>query len=230
MSSEWLCRYLISIRSTLPRLQRRTRILDWNERKLKCATNYGPEGLLRVTVDFLKVELLFSHIVASRIYRCLAFRLCDVPLWRLYVIAFIIVVATVARLVLSLCYSAGMSEKKFEAIPGYKTTKRTLKEGAAGAPVVKAGDQVTVHALGVVSQTNKKFWSTKDPGQKPFSYQAGRGKVITGWDQGCLGMRLGESRELLIPAEEGYGVDGFPAWGIPPGGTLNFTIDVLKIN
>ena len=53
--------------------------------------------------------------------------------------------------------------------------------------------------------------------------------VITGWDQGCLGMKIGEERELLIPAHEGYGAAGFPAWGIPPGGTLNFTLECLKI-
>ena len=39
-------------------------------------------------------------------------------------------------------------------------------------------------------ETGAKFWSTKDPGQQPFSYQAGVGKVITGWDQGCLGMKV----------------------------------------
>merc|ERR1711934_1260985 len=55
------------------------------------------------------------------------------------------------------------------------------------------------------------------------------GGVITGWDQGCLGMFLGEERELIIPADEGYGAGGFPAWGIPPNGTLNFTIEVLQI-
>ena len=39
----------------------------------------------------------------------------------------------------------------------------------------------------------------------------------------------GEERELIIPAAEGYGSKGFPAWGIPPGGTLNFTLEVLSI-
>ena len=42
---------------------------------------------------------------------------------------------------------------------------------------------------------------------------------VTGWDQGCMGMRVGEERKLVIPADEGYGAGGFPAWGIPPGGT-----------
>jgi hypothetical protein len=79
-----------------------------------------------------------------------------------------------------------------------------------------------------VVETDKKFWSTKDPGQKPFAYQAGVGGVIKGWDQGCLGMAVGEKRVLQIPAHEGYGVKGFPAWGISPGSTLQFTLECLE--
>ena len=54
-------------------------------------------------------------------------------------------------------------------------------------------------------------------------------RVPIRWDQGCLGMKVGEARELIIPAHEGYGASGFPAWGIPPGGTLNFTLECLKV-
>jgi FKBP-type peptidyl-prolyl cis-trans isomerase len=81
----------------------------------------------------------------------------------------------------------------------------------------------------VVKETGKTFWSTKDPDQEPFTYQAGVNKVIKGWDQGCLGMKLGEARKLKIPAHEGYGASGFPAWGIPAGGTLLFEIEILAI-
>ncbi|CAK0828512.1 unnamed protein product, partial [Prorocentrum cordatum] len=91
-----------------------------------------------------------------------------------------------------------------ETIPGYKTTKQILTKGS-GNKAVSKGATVTVHATGVIKETRKKFWSTKDPGQKPFTYQAGMGKVITGWDQGCLGMTVGEERMLVIPADEGYG-------------------------
>ena len=70
----------------------------------------------------------------------------------------------------------------------------------------------------MVVETGKKFWSTKDAGQKPFQYQAGVGGVIRGWDEGCLGMTVGETRQLVIPAAEGYGEGGNPAWGIPPRG------------
>ena len=54
-------------------------------------------------------------------------------------------------------------------------------------------------------------------------------QVIVGWDQGCLGMKIGEIRDLQIPFDEGYGARGFPAWGIPPNGGLNFNIEVLSI-
>ena len=50
-----------------------------------------------------------------------------------------------------------------------------------------------------------------------------------GWDNGLLGAALGETRKLDIPAAEGYGKGGFPAWGIPPNGGLFFEIEVLKI-
>lgn len=105
---------------------------------------------------------------------------------------------------------------------------RTVKAGSGNS--VSKGCTATVHATGVVEETGKKFWSTKDPGQKPFTYNAGVGQVIKGWDMGCLGMQVGEVRELKIPAHEGYGAQGFPAWGIPPGGTLVFTLECLKIN
>merc|ERR1712203_829035 len=107
--------------------------------------------------------------------------------------------------------------RKITAIPGYQTTYEQLKAGSGNK--VEKGKTVTVHATGVVKET----------GQKPFTYQAGVGKVITGWDQGLLGMQLGEERKLTIPAHEGYGAAGFPAWGIPPNGTLEFTLEVLEI-
>merc|ERR1712070_90017 len=91
------------------------------------------------------------------------------------------------------------------------------------------GCTATVHALGVIKESGNKFWSTKDPGQQPFTYNAGVGGVIKGWDQGCLGMKGGEVRKLMIPAEEGYGAGGFPAWGIPPKATLQFEIEVLNV-
>lgn len=115
------------------------------------------------------------------------------------------------------------------AIPGHKTTYSVVTEGAGRA--VKNGDKVTVHATGVVIDTGKQFWSTRDKGQQPFTYSAGRGGVIKGWDQGVLaggGMLLNEVRRIVIPAKEGY-AEGNPAWGIPKGASLDFLIEVTDI-
>lgn len=116
----------------------------------------------------------------------------------------------------------------FTAAPGCDgTTYKVLREGSGAA--VKKGSMVTLHARGVVQQTGKKFWSTEDPGQQAFSYQAGVGQVIKGWDQGLLGAKIGETRQVIIVGKEGYGSAGFPAWGIPPDATLDFTLQVLEI-
>jgi FKBP-type peptidyl-prolyl cis-trans isomerase len=56
----------------------------------------------------------------------------------------------------------------------------------------------------------------------------GTGQVIKGWDQGVVGMKVGESRRLIIPADLAYG-DGGAGGVIPPGATLVFDIDLIAI-
>ncbi len=114
------------------------------------------------------------------------------------------------------------------AIPGYDTKYDIIKAGSGN--LVEKGDTVTVHVTGVVGETGKKFCSTKDPGQQTFSFKAAVGEVITGWDQGLLGMRIGEQRKLIIPGKEGYGESGFPAWGIPENATLEYTLECVSIS
>ncbi|CAE7258016.1 FKBP12 [Symbiodinium natans] len=119
------------------------------------------------------------------------------------------------------------AEFVYQPVQGADTIYTVLKDGS-GYGYVEPGDEVTVHATGLVRDTKTKFWSTKDPGQEPFTYTAGGG-VIKGWDYGARGMRKGEVRGLRIPASEGYGPRGFPSWGIPPDADLLFEIEVLDI-
>eukprot|EP00698_Gefionella_okellyi_P005495 TRINITY_DN15024_c0_g1_i1.p1 TRINITY_DN15024_c0_g1~~TRINITY_DN15024_c0_g1_i1.p1 ORF type:complete len:121 (-),score=5.80 TRINITY_DN15024_c0_g1_i1:25-354(-) len=105
-------------------------------------------------------------------------------------------------------------------------TKVVKKQGNGQKP--NPGQKITVHCTGSL-ESGKKFWSTKDPGQSPFSFVVGKGNVIKGWDEGMLGMSLGEVAVLTMTGDYAYGPGGFPAWGIPPNATLVFEIEMLSI-
>eukprot|EP00930_Biecheleria_cincta_P007397 TRINITY_DN10860_c0_g5_i1.p1 TRINITY_DN10860_c0_g5~~TRINITY_DN10860_c0_g5_i1.p1 ORF type:complete len:289 (-),score=59.94 TRINITY_DN10860_c0_g5_i1:17-883(-) len=120
------------------------------------------------------------------------------------------------------------TEDGYLPLEGAATTYKVVKEGTPGTAQLERGDTVTMHATGIVRETMKQFWSTKDPGQSTFTFTAGEG-VIRGWDAGTRGMTKGEVRRLHIPAAEGYGLAGFPDWGIPPNGDLIFNLELVDI-
>ncbi|KAG2423908.1 hypothetical protein HXX76_014961 [Chlamydomonas incerta] len=90
----------------------------------------------------------------------------------------------------------------------------------------KQGDTVHVHYTGKLTD-GSKFDSSLDRNQ-PFTFTLGRGSVIKGWDQGLLGMCVGEKRKLKIPSHMGYGDSGSPP-KIPGGATLVFDVELIKI-
>jgi FKBP-type peptidyl-prolyl cis-trans isomerase len=99
-----------------------------------------------------------------------------------------------------------------------------LKEGKGD--VSKTGDFLTVDYVGTL-EDGTKFDSSIDRG-RPFSFTLGQNRVIQGWEQGMLGMKIGEKRRLTIPASLGYGSYG--SGMIPPNATLIFEVELLKIN
>tara|TARA_B100000700_G_scaffold38872_3_gene38870 strand:- start:716 stop:1588 length:873 start_codon:yes stop_codon:yes gene_type:complete len=103
---------------------------------------------------------------------------------------------------------------------------RYLDHIAGTGDEAKTGDNVSVHYSGYLAD-GTKFDSSHDRGQ-PFSFPLGGGRVIKGWDQGIVGMKLGGKRTLIIPPDLGYGERG--AGGvIPPNATLMFEVELLDI-
>jgi peptidylprolyl isomerase len=98
-------------------------------------------------------------------------------------------------------------------------------------PVAKPGQPVTVNYTGwlyVNGAKGKKFDSSFDHGA-PFTFPLGAGAVIPGWDKGVAGMKVGGQRTLIIPSDMGYGDRGTPDGTIPPGATLIFDVELLKV-
>jgi FKBP-type peptidyl-prolyl cis-trans isomerase len=73
----------------------------------------------------------------------------------------------------------------------------------------------------------KKFDSSLDRDQH-FQFPLGAGRVIKGWDQGVVGMREGEIRELTIAPELAYGDKNVGNGLIPPGSTLIFEVELAR--
>jgi peptidylprolyl isomerase len=99
----------------------------------------------------------------------------------------------------------------------------------------KAGDEVWVHYRGTLNDEKRTEFDTslkpRRPGMgvEPFKFILGAGQVIKGWDEGVVGMRVGEKRRLVIPPELAYGEKG--AGGvIPPNATLIFEVELIGIS
>ncbi|HEY8633602.1 MAG TPA: FKBP-type peptidyl-prolyl cis-trans isomerase [Candidatus Dormibacteraeota bacterium] len=122
----------------------------------------------------------------------------------------------------------------------------------AGLPVVtlpdglkyidlKVGTGAVAHSLNNVTMQytgwftdGTLFDSSRATGRSPFTFQLGTGAVILGWDEGIVGMKVGGKRKLIIPSALAYGPNGQtnPNTGaqvIPPGATLVFEVELLKV-
>jgi FKBP-type peptidyl-prolyl cis-trans isomerase len=99
-----------------------------------------------------------------------------------------------------------------------------LEEGSGEEAEV--GDEISVNYVGTLKD-GTQFDSSYDRGET-FTFVLGIGQVIDGWDQGLVGMKIGEKRRLEIPSSLGYGEYGS---GVIPGGAgLIFEVELVSIN
>jgi peptidylprolyl isomerase len=100
-----------------------------------------------------------------------------------------------------------------------------LTEG--DGPEAAAGKTVQVHYVGVAHSSGEEFDASYNRGE-PLTFRLGTGQVISGWDQGVQGMKVGGRRRLVIPPHLAYGDRG--AGGvIKPGETLIFVVDLVAV-
>jgi FKBP-type peptidyl-prolyl cis-trans isomerase len=90
---------------------------------------------------------------------------------------------------------------------------------------VQKGDTVEINYVGTLTN-GTKFDASADHGG-PFTTQIGVGKVIKGWDEGVVGMKVGGKRKLTIPPSLGYGDQAVGS--IPQNSTLIFEVELVKI-
>lgn len=92
---------------------------------------------------------------------------------------------------------------------------RDIRAGTGAT--IGAGQRLNVKYSGALANG-----SVFDAGTFAFTIP---GQVIQGWNEGLLGMKIGGSRQLIIPPSLGYGAQG--SGPIPPNAVLVFTVEPL---
>ena len=114
-------------------------------------------------------------------------------------------------------------------VDGLSLIDTKVGTGAEAKPGMKVQVQYTgwLYDESAADKHGAKFDSSRDHGG-PFSFVLGHGDVISGWDQGVAGMRVGGKRTLLIPASLGYGANG-AGDDIPPDASLVFDVELVGV-
>ena len=138
-------------------------------------------------------------------------------------IAIVVVLALAASAIAYVIVNrGGKGGDEITTASGLKYTDLVLGTGATP----QRGQTVTVHYTGTL-ENGKKFDSSYDHGA-PANFVIGVGKVIPGWDEGLMSMKVGGKRHLVIPAKLGYGPDGRQP-DIPGNSTLIFDVELLGV-
>lgn len=119
----------------------------------------------------------------------------------------------------------GMADQAKNASSSAKVEITDVVVGT-GAEAVN-GKVLAVHYTGRL-QNGTKFDSSLDRGT-PFEFRLGAHHVISGWEEGIAGMKVGGKRTLVIPPSMGYGASGTPDGTIPPNATLVFDVELVRV-
>jgi hypothetical protein len=97
---------------------------------------------------------------------------------------------------------------------------------AGTGDAAQSGQTVSVHYTGWLAD-GTQFDSSLDRGQ-PITFVLGSGQIIPGFDEGVTGMKVGETRRLILPPDLAYGAEGRPPV-IPPNAELTFDVQLVSV-
>mmetsp|Transcript_43246 Transcript_43246/g.81178 ORF Transcript_43246/g.81178 Transcript_43246/m.81178 type:complete len:237 (-) Transcript_43246:28-738(-) len=119
------------------------------------------------------------------------------------------------------------TEKFFEGFTETKTglLYKVVEDGYGVEP--KAGQKIAAGYAGYL--LNGASFDSSYKRNAPLEFDVGVGRVIKGWDEALLGMKVGEKRILKIPPNLGYGSRG-AGNVIPPDSTLVFFVELVQVS
>lgn len=106
-----------------------------------------------------------------------------------------------------------------------KYTERRLGQGDG---CVMLRSNVVIEYTGRLAASRVVFDRSKDGA--PLQFMVGADAVVEGFEDGVLGMKLGGERTIHVPAEFGYGAEGFKACKIPPNASLEFDVKLVGLS
>ncbi|MYM81730.1 FKBP-type peptidyl-prolyl cis-trans isomerase [Duganella sp. FT50W] len=121
------------------------------------------------------------------------------------------------------------------ATPGPAAEKLIITDTKVGTgKEATAGATVYMHYSGwlyrpLAKDMHGKLFDSSLPRGEPLDFVLGAGRVIKGWDQGIVGMKVGGKRTLIIPSELAYGSRPSPGSGIPPNSALIFDVELVDV-
>jgi peptidylprolyl isomerase len=122
-----------------------------------------------------------------------------------------------------------MDKPEIDFPDGPPPTDLEITEVVEGeGPEATAGSTVRVHYVGVAHSSGEEFDASYNRGA-PLEFRLGVGQVISGWDTGVQGMKVGGRRQLVIPPHLAYGDRG-AGGAIQPGETLIFVCDLVSVD
>ncbi len=117
------------------------------------------------------------------------------------------------------------------SLPHYTTLAGGVKVATivnGSGPAIQSGQTAHVLYTGYLASNGHIFDNSLKDGGPPFSFTVGAGQVVPGFDTGTLGMQVGETRVVEIPAAQGYGAAANGM--IPANSTLIFVMTLESIS